>query len=56
MFPSKKHTCAKNGVYLRQEVWGPAPRGRYIPVHLGASRLRTDTAAVLAAAAVYLKY
>ena len=28
----------------------------YIPVHLGASRLRTETAAVLAAAAVYLKY
>ena len=26
----------------------------YIPVHLGASRLRTETAAVLAAAAVYL--
>ena len=28
----------------------------YIPVHLGASRLRTETAAVLAAAAVYLSY
>ena len=28
----------------------------YIPVHLGASRLRTETAAVLAAAAVYLAY
>ncbi|MBQ9192435.1 MAG: 16S rRNA (uracil(1498)-N(3))-methyltransferase [Bacteroidales bacterium] len=28
----------------------------YIPVHLGASRLRTETAAVLAATAVYLRY
>ena len=28
----------------------------YIPVHLGASRLRTETAAVLAAMAVYLRY
>ena len=28
----------------------------YIPVHLGSSRLRTETAAVLAAAAVYLAY
>jgi 16S rRNA (uracil1498-N3)-methyltransferase len=28
----------------------------YIPVHLGASRLRTETAAVLAATAVYLNY
>ena len=28
----------------------------YVPVHLGASRLRTETAAVLAAAAVYLAY
>ena len=28
----------------------------YIPVHLGASRLRTETAAVLAAAAVYLAF
>ena len=28
----------------------------YIPVHLGTSRLRTETAAVLAAAAVYLSY
>ena len=28
----------------------------YIPVHLGASRLRTETAAVLAATAVYLSY
>ena len=28
----------------------------YIPVHLGASRLRTETAAVLAALAVYLRY
>ena len=28
----------------------------YIPVHLGASRLRTETAAVLAATAVYLAY
>ena len=28
----------------------------YIPVHLGASRLRTETAAVLAAAAVYLHF
>ena len=28
----------------------------YVPVHLGASRLRTETAAVLAAAAVYLSY
>ena len=28
----------------------------YIPVHLGASRLRTETAAVLAAAAVYLSH
>ena len=28
----------------------------YIPVHLGASRLRTETAAVLAATAVYLVY
>ena len=28
----------------------------YIPVHLGSSRLRTETAAVMAAAAVYLAY
>ena len=28
----------------------------FIPVHLGASRLRTETAAVLAATAVYLAY
>ena len=28
----------------------------YIPVHLGASRLRTETAAVVAATAVYLAY
>ena len=28
----------------------------YIPVHLGASRLRTETAAVMAAAATYLAY
>ena len=28
----------------------------YIPVHLGASRLRTETAAVLSATAVYLAY
>jgi 16S rRNA (uracil1498-N3)-methyltransferase len=28
----------------------------YVPVHLGASRLRTETAAVLAATAVYLSY
>jgi len=28
----------------------------YIPVHLGASRLRTETAAVVAATAVYLSY
>ena len=28
----------------------------YIPVHLGSSRLRTETAAVLAATAVYLAY
>ena len=28
----------------------------YIPVHLGTSRLRTETAAVLAATAVYLAY
>ena len=28
----------------------------YIPVHLGASRLRTETAAVLAATAVYLSF
>ena len=28
----------------------------YVPVHLGASRLRTETAAVTAAAAVYLRY
>ena len=28
----------------------------YIPVHLGASRLRTETAAVVAAAAVYLHF
>ena len=28
----------------------------YLPVHLGTSRLRTETAAVLAAAAVYLAY
>ena len=28
----------------------------YIPVHLGASRLRTETAAVLAATAVYLAF
>ena len=28
----------------------------YTPVHLGASRLRTETAAVLAATAVYLRY
>ena len=28
----------------------------YVPVHLGASRLRTETAAVLAATAVYLRF
>ena len=28
----------------------------YLPIHLGSSRLRTETAAVLAAAAVYLVY
>jgi 16S rRNA (uracil1498-N3)-methyltransferase len=28
----------------------------YIPVHLGPSRLRTETAAVTAASAVYLHY
>ena len=28
----------------------------YIPVHLGESRLRTETAAVLAATAVYLSF
>ncbi len=28
----------------------------YVPVHLGASRLRTETAAVLAATAVYLSF
>ena len=28
----------------------------YIPIHLGTSRLRTETAAVMAAAAVYLAY
>ena len=28
----------------------------YVPVHLGASRLRTETAAVTAAAAVYFRY
>ena len=28
----------------------------YIPVHLGASRLRTETAAVVAATAVYLAF
>ena len=28
----------------------------FIPVHIGASRLRTDTAAVTAAAAVYFRY
>ena len=28
----------------------------YVPIHLGASRLRTETAAVLAAAAVYLAF
>ena len=28
----------------------------YIPVHLGASRLRTETAAVVAATAVYLRF
>jgi 16S rRNA (uracil1498-N3)-methyltransferase len=28
----------------------------YIPIHLGASRLRTETAAVTAVEAVYLHY
>ena len=28
----------------------------FVPVHLGASRLRTETAAVTAAEAVYFKY
>ena len=28
----------------------------YVPVHLGASRLRTETAAVTAVAAVYFRY
>ena len=28
----------------------------FIPVHLGASRLRTETAALTAAAAVYFRY
>ena len=39
--PEEAHLAVENG---------------YIPVHLGASRLRTETAAVLAAAAVYLRY
>ena len=33
-----------------------ALRCGYVPVHLGASRLRTETAAVTAAAAVYFRY
>ena len=39
--PEEAHLAVENG---------------YIPVHLGASRLRTETAAVLAATAVYLRY
>ena len=33
-----------------------ALRCGYVPVHLGASRLRTETAAVTAAAPVYFRY
>ena len=37
-----------------QEEAAAALEAGYIPVHLGASRLRTETAAVTAAEAVYL--
>jgi len=33
-----------------------ALKAGFVPVHIGASRLRTETAAVTAAAAVYLRY
>ena len=35
---------------------GAAVEAGFVPVHLGASRLRTETAAVVAAAAVYFKF
>ena len=43
------------GDFSPEEARFAIARG-YIPVHLGASRLRTETAAVLAAAAVYLAF
>jgi 16S rRNA (uracil1498-N3)-methyltransferase len=43
------------GDFSPEEARLAVDRG-YIPVHLGASRLRTETAAVIAATAVYLRY
>ena len=43
------------GDFSPQEVSLAREKG-YLPVHLGASRLRTETAAVMAAMAVYYKY
>ena len=44
-----------HGVFSPEEARLAIDHG-YIPVHLGASRLRTETAAVLAATAVYLVF
>ena len=43
------------GDFSREEADAAIAAG-FIPVHLGASRLRTETAAVTAAEAVYFKY
>ena len=43
------------GDFSPQEVSAALEAG-FLPVHLGASRLRTETAAVTAAAAVYFRY
>ncbi len=43
------------GDFSREEAEAALEAG-FIPVHLGASRLRTETAALTAAAAVYFKY
>lgn len=43
------------GDFSREEADLAVSRG-FIPVHLGPSRLRTETAAVTAAEAVYFKY
>lgn len=43
------------GDFSKEEALLAAGQG-FIPVHLGTSRLRTETAAVMAAAAVYLNF